>query len=50
MLRKDDAKRRTMDAGPSTTYYKLIGELKTKAVTPINKRCQRPVVHSLDFK
>ena len=24
--------------------------LKTKAVTPINKGCQRPVVNSLDFK
>ena len=25
-------------------------KLKTKAVTPLNKRCQRPVVNSLDFK
>ena len=28
MLRTDDAGHRTMDAGPSTPYYKLTGELK----------------------
>ena len=28
MLRTDDAGRRTMDAGPSTPYCKLTGELK----------------------
>ena len=28
MLRTDDAGRWTMDAGPSTPYYKLTGELK----------------------
>ena len=26
-----------------------IVNLKTRAVTPINKRCQRPVVNSLDL-
>ena len=38
MLRTDDARRRTMDAGPSTPYYKLTGELKTTKPILKNKK------------
>ena len=41
----DNARRRTMDAGPSTPYYKLTGELKNWTgillVTDVQLICQQ---------